>query len=108
MLEKEEKILKQSERQEQLDSVTNEIITKIIEKEIEASPVFMYYSRLRELDINFKTRSNVKSIEGKIPSSSGFGPELRNGQPIKRKVGRNELCPCGSGRKYKKCCLGKK
>ena len=21
------------------------------------------------------------------------------------KVGRNELCPCGSGRKFKKCCL---
>ncbi len=21
-------------------------------------------------------------------------------------VGRNELCPCGSGKKYKKCCLG--
>jgi uncharacterized protein YecA (UPF0149 family) len=20
------------------------------------------------------------------------------------KVGRNELCPCGSGKKYKKCC----
>jgi SEC-C motif-containing protein len=25
-----------------------------------------------------------------------------------RKVGRNELCPCGSGKKYKKCCLGKR
>ena len=23
----------------------------------------------------------------------------------KRKVGRNEPCPCGSGKKYKKCCL---
>ncbi|PIE02003.1 MAG: hypothetical protein CSA81_09085 [Acidobacteria bacterium] len=23
------------------------------------------------------------------------------------KTGRNELCPCGSGKKYKKCCLGK-
>ncbi|MCU0662037.1 MAG: YchJ family protein [Myxococcota bacterium] len=23
------------------------------------------------------------------------------------KVGRNELCPCGSGKKHKKCCLGK-
>jgi uncharacterized protein len=23
------------------------------------------------------------------------------------KTGRNEPCPCGSGRKYKKCCLGK-
>jgi preprotein translocase subunit SecA len=22
----------------------------------------------------------------------------------KRKVGRNELCPCGSGKKYKRCC----
>jgi len=27
--------------------------------------------------------------------------------PVKReepKVGRNEPCPCGSGKKYKKCC----
>lgn len=23
-------------------------------------------------------------------------------------VGRNDLCPCGSRKKYKKCCLGKK
>ncbi len=23
------------------------------------------------------------------------------------KIGRNDLCPCGSGRKYKKCCLNK-
>lgn len=25
--------------------------------------------------------------------------------PLRRKVGRNEPCPCGSGKKYKKCCL---
>jgi hypothetical protein len=24
------------------------------------------------------------------------------------KIGRNDPCPCGSGKKYKKCCLGKK
>jgi preprotein translocase subunit SecA len=23
----------------------------------------------------------------------------------RRKVGRNDPCPCGSGKKYKKCCL---
>ena len=23
------------------------------------------------------------------------------------KVGRNDPCPCGSGKKFKKCCLGK-
>ena len=30
-------------------------------------------------------------------------------KPIKakRKIGRNEKCPCGSGKKYKKCCLNK-
>lgn len=25
----------------------------------------------------------------------------------KRKIGRNELCPCNSGKKFKKCCIGK-
>jgi SEC-C motif-containing protein len=27
-------------------------------------------------------------------------------KPIKKdkKIGRNEPCPCGSGKKYKKCC----
>ena len=29
-----------------------------------------------------------------------------DGQAV-RQAGRNDLCPCGSGRKYKKCCLGK-
>lgn len=28
-------------------------------------------------------------------------------QPGRRKVGRNAPCPCGSGKKYKKCCLRK-
>jgi uncharacterized protein len=27
---------------------------------------------------------------------------------ISAKTGRNDPCPCGSGRKYKKCCLGKR
>lgn len=27
--------------------------------------------------------------------------------PSGEKVGRNDLCPCGSGKKYKKCCLNK-
>ena len=32
-----------------------------------------------------------------------------NGAAIRRStdVGRNDSCPCGSGRKYKQCCLGK-
>jgi uncharacterized protein len=32
-----------------------------------------------------------------------FTPMPRRTAP---KVGRNELCPCGSGKKYKRCCGG--
>jgi preprotein translocase subunit SecA len=35
-------------------------------------------------------------------------PERRpEGARSGQKVGRNEPCPCGSGKKYKKCCLAK-
>ena len=36
-------------------------------------------------------------------------PETAPGAGIRRdpKIGRNDPCPCGSGKKYKKCCLGK-
>lgn len=28
--------------------------------------------------------------------------------PAQMKVGRNDPCPCGSGKKYKNCCAGKR
>lgn len=32
--------------------------------------------------------------------------ETLTSQPLRsEKVGRNQPCPCGSGKKYKKCCL---
>ena len=37
--------------------------------------------------------------------SSGLGVKFENGKPRKRKIGRNDPCPCGSGKKYKKCHL---
>jgi hypothetical protein len=27
---------------------------------------------------------------------------------MSHRIGRNDPCPCGSGKKYKKCCLGSK
>jgi hypothetical protein len=31
----------------------------------------------------------------------------RSQEGKEHKVGRNDPCPCGSGKKYKKCCMGK-
>ncbi len=28
----------------------------------------------------------------------------KNPVHVEKKIGRNDPCPCGSGRKYKKCC----
>ncbi|MGF7146612.1 uncharacterized protein FHS96_000221 [Sphingomonas zeicaulis] len=34
-----------------------------------------------------------------------IGPLLARSEPVRSdKVGRNDSCPCGSGKKYKKCC----
>jgi len=41
-----------------------------------------------------------RKTENKISETSGERPK-------KKKVGRNDPCPCGSGKKYKKCCWPK-
>lgn len=47
----------------------------------------------------------------RYPSVEGidFVEQSRKQRTVKvtQKVGRNEPCPCGSGRKYKNCCLNK-
>ncbi|MDY0131328.1 MAG: preprotein translocase subunit SecA [Desulforegulaceae bacterium] len=45
--------------------------------------------------------------EDKMVFSRGDDDSQPNRKTIKRqqrKIGRNELCPCGSGKKYKRCC----
>jgi hypothetical protein len=37
----------------------------------------------------------------------GFESEMDYEEPKKKKIGRNDPCPCGSGLKYKKCCMKK-
>ena len=51
-------------------------------------------------------RERVVRETAAIHINSGSGEEPKKQQPIKKKetVGRNEPCPCGSGKKYKNCC----
>ena len=59
-----------------------------------------------------RTRSDVAPKGGTVrAATSGPHPRLMTvpAEPTgsKGKAGRNDPCPCGSGRKYKKCCMGK-
>jgi len=60
-----------------------------------------------------KMQEEKKKEVGNLTTSHGDNPQEEKKpkqQPLKRdslKVGRNELCPCGSGKKFKKCCGSK-
>ncbi|WP_243647126.1 SEC-C metal-binding domain-containing protein [Scopulibacillus darangshiensis] len=45
----------------------------------------------------------MKPLPTAQPSAKRKGPN-GIGKVNRKKVGRNTPCPCGSGKKYKKCC----
>ncbi|WP_109486553.1 SEC-C metal-binding domain-containing protein [Occallatibacter savannae] len=56
------------------------------------------------LDFPWVQEQNMERILREMPRT---GSTMNMASSVKKshKIGRNELCPCGSGRKYKKCCL---
>lgn len=62
-----------------------------------------------QIELGLKAeRSKPAPSAGLLRSAGISGPLQR--EPIVRtekKIGRNEPCPCGSGKKYKKCCMKK-
>jgi hypothetical protein len=52
-----------------------------------------------EMDELVKDLPKPQNLKGK--NNINFAPATRQS----KKIGRNEKCPCGSGKKYKKCCL---
>ncbi len=60
--------------------------------------------------VQLKPQAELKREKvAKITSEGGAGDKTIRKQPVvkKAKVGRNDPCPCGSGKKYKACCLDK-
>lgn len=55
---------------------------------------------------NFRENDRSDSIRIRTAPSAESNQPKEKPQPIKKEktVGRNEPCPCGSGKKYKKCC----
>ena len=51
-----------------------------------------------------KIVNNTERKEVIKPTGTNAGEETKHKQAVSNKVGRNELCPCGSGKKYKNCC----
>ncbi|QJT09195.1 preprotein translocase subunit SecA [Oceanidesulfovibrio marinus] len=59
------------------------------------------FQRAAEQDLVHKEQPENLNYAG---SSDGEAPKKQPKRRAQPKVGRNEPCPCGSGKKYKKCC----
>ena len=60
--------------------------------------------------VQVKPQTEIKREKvAKVTSEGGAGDKTVKRQPQvrKAKVVRNDPCPCGSGKKYKNCCLDK-
>ena len=73
----------------------------------------LIYSVAGELqDVNWTWVELAGISSGELPKLRSEAEALRQkristSKTERRKIGRNEPCPCGSGKKYKKCCLGR-
>ena len=52
----------------------------------------------------FASMMNQNRAAAGVRPIAGLNLQPRGGNPPPAGVGRNDLCPCGSGKKYKKCC----
>ena len=59
-------------------------------------------SKLDDLARRAKTKEEIEAEEKLLKETKKVEP-IRSGEA----VGRNDPCPCGSGKKYKSCCAKK-
>lgn len=60
-------------------------------------------TELTHLIVDVSNHTRIWADNGHTPNELYRRHDFLNGQP-RQKVGRNDPCPCGSGKKYKKCC----
>jgi preprotein translocase subunit SecA len=74
------------------------------------APVQIREGREEKTDMS-RMRASHQEFEGAVPATADVQEFTTNAEPVKQdpirnngpKVGRNDLCPCGSGKKFKNC-----
>lgn len=71
-----------------------------------AQAAMTVFRRAMEQDSSYakKLNDHFEMVRGYIQLEMRESPSIQNKAP---KLGRNDLCGCGSGKKHKKCCLRK-
>lgn len=87
-----------------VDQIDLESLTEDTELDIEIDYEKLYYNML---DAKADWLYGLPEWDGILDAETrkNITAEYRKANmAVSNKVGRNEVCPCGSGKKYKKCC----
>jgi SEC-C motif domain protein len=76
---------------EKVEGILKEIRNQFTEAKVEGISLMNRYNRMRTVFKDFLVRKGIPQH---------YHPETR----LVATIGRNDLCSCGSGKKYKKCC----
>jgi preprotein translocase subunit SecA len=96
--------------EQMMQSIQDEIVRMMYRVHLEKAPepVHSEYSNIQMLSNEFVPPVQSDSDESDYPMDMQDQSNVIQPVQIGEKVGRNDPCPCGSGKKYKKCCLTKK
>ena len=63
-------------------------------------------NRVRDLMVSYIFRLQLppRRTPAQRAQEENASKDLQNRKPVSKNIGRNDPCPCGSGKKYKKCC----
>jgi preprotein translocase subunit SecA len=75
-----------------------------VQEDPEAHRRRMPSQRLRTVHENAANLGFAAAEESDIQRASRERSQKQQPLRVEQKVGRNDPCPCGSGKKYKKCC----
>ena len=80
--------------------IKTEMAKKLIQVQLESED-----EGERLMQQRMASRRTVFEGRGQAAAASGSGGKVQTFKRTGKKVGRNDPCPCGSGKKYKKCCM---
>ncbi|RTR38371.1 zinc chelation protein SecC [Shewanella canadensis] len=72
------------------------LVVQSVERQAEVEAILSQHNLLANIEVNAEAEENISELDGLLnkPQTTRFD----------KKPNRNDLCPCGSGKKYKKCC----
>jgi preprotein translocase subunit SecA len=96
--------------QDMLESMKRDVIRVLCHVKVQSREEMEELERRRKEELEHEmARARLRHEEASATGKPGGGDEQKQSGPDtfvrqERKVGRNEPCPCGSGKKYKQCC----